>query len=97
MAKHIVIAVEPVDFMDDNGERIQGAKVHYLQDEPEDAPNAKGHLPLNLFLKGDPLGKFRHLPGVYELNFGQRRDKQGKPITVLRDVECIEEFSLPTF
>ncbi|MEC1746784.1 hypothetical protein [Schinkia azotoformans] len=94
MAKHIVLGIEPVDFADENGERIQGAKVHYLQDEPENFGQAKGFLPLNLFMRGDHVSKFTQVPGVYDMDFGQRRDRQGKPIMMLRDVSFVKAFDL---
>lgn len=97
MSKHVVLGIQPVDFPDENGQRIQGAKVHYLPDEAEYTQQAKGFLPLNLFMRGDHVAKFEQLPGVYELDFRQRRDKQGKPIMMLKDCEYIESYNVPTF
>jgi len=99
MSKHIVIGTSPFDLVDDNGQRVQGVKVYYLDNDPEDSNGvngAKGYFPLNLSIMGDHVDKFGAVPGIYDLDFKQRRDKYGKPQLRLSNVEFVESATLPT-
>lgn len=97
MSKHIVIGTSPFDLVDDNGQRVQGVKVYYLDNDPVDSDNgAKGFFPLNLSIMGDHVTKFLDVPGIYDLDFKQRRDKYGKPTLSLRNVDFIEPVTLPS-
>lgn len=94
MSKHIVTGIRPYDFVNKEGERLQGVKVFYLSDHAEDEPNAKGYFPLNLTLTGDHVSKFTEVPGVYELEFNYKPDKYGKPQATLYDVKFVTSFDL---
>jgi len=96
MTKHLVVGTNPFDLVDDNGQRVQGVKVYYLDNDPEDGSNgAKGFFPLNLSIMGDHVSKFSSVPGIYDLEFKQKRDKYGKPSLSLRNVEFVEPVTLP--
>lgn len=95
MAKHIVIGTNPFDLVDDNGQRVQGVKVYYLDTDPEEGNGAKGFFPLNLSIMGDHASVFTSVPGVYDLDFKQKRDKTGKPTLALRSVEFVKSVTLP--
>lgn len=97
MTKHIVIGTNPFDLVDNNGQRIQGVKVYYLDTDPEEVNGAKGFFPLNLSIMGDHVSKFTSVPGIYDLDFKQKRDKTGKPTLSLRSAEFIEPVTLPSF
>lgn len=96
MTKHIVIGTSPFDLVDDNGQRVQGVKVYYLDNDQEDSNGAKGFFPLNLSIMGDHVSKFQSVPGIYDLEFKQKRDKYGKPSLSLRNVEFVESVTLPS-
>lgn len=95
MSKHIVIGTNPFDLVDDNGQRVQGVKVYYLDGDPEESNGAKGFFPLNLSIMGDHVNDFPEVPGAYDLDFKQKRDKYGKPVLALRDVKFIKPVTLP--
>lgn len=95
MGKHIVTGIKPYDFVDDNGQRLQGVKVYYLDNDPEDTRGAKGFFPLNLSIAGDHGSKFNSIPGVYDLDFKQVSDKYGRPTLKLRNVEFVKSVTLP--
>lgn len=95
MSKHIVTGIKPYDFVDDNGQRLQGVKVFYLDNHQENEPNLKGYFPLNLSLTGDHAAKFTEVPGIYDLDFRQTSDKYGKPVLKLRNVNFVSPAKLP--
>lgn len=97
MTKHLVVGTNPFNLVDDNGQRVQGVKVYYLDIEPEDGDNgAKGFFPLNLSIMGDHVSTFTSVPGIYDLEFKQKRDKMGKPSLSLRSVEFVKSVTLPS-
>lgn len=94
MSNHIVTGVRPFNFVNDDGEKIQGVTVHYLDTVNENSDFGKGHAALNLTLIGDHMAKFPELPAVYDLSFRQARDQKGRPVLKLQEVEYVEPFSL---
>lgn len=96
MSKHLVTGIKPYDFTDENGQRLLGVKVYYLDNDPEDTQGAKGFFPLNLSIFGDHASKFQSVPGVYDLEFKQVSDKYGRPTLKLRDVAFVKPATLPT-
>lgn len=97
MTKHLVTGVKPYDFVDDNGQRLQGVKIYYLDNYLENDSRAKGYFPLNLSLLGDHAHKFESVPGVYNLEFKMSPDKFGKPQIKLHDVSFVDSVELPVF
>lgn len=95
MSKYIVTGIKPYDFANEDGQRLQGVKVYYLDNEPEDRKGARGFFPLNLSISGDHVLKFDAVPGIYDLDFKQVSDKYGRPTLRLRDVEFVSSVSLP--
>lgn len=94
MTKHIVTGIRPFNFVNDNGEKVEGVTVYYLDTHNENTEYGKGHTALNLTLIGDHLGKFKELPAVYDMDFRQSRDNKGRPTLRLQDLEYVEPFSL---
>ena len=97
MTKHLVTGVKPYDFVDDNGQRLQGVKLYYLDNHLENDSRAKGYFPLNLSLLGNHADKFISVPGVYDLEFKMTPDKYGKPQIKLHDVSFVDSVELPVF
>lgn len=94
--KHLVLGIKPYDFVDDNGQRLQGVKIYYLDNHLENNANAKGYLPLNLTLVGgDHVDKFISVPGFYNLEFAMMPDKYGKPQIKLHGAAFVESVELP--
>lgn len=94
MSKHIVTGIRPFDFANDDGEKVQGVTVYYLDTFNEESDYSRGHTALNLTLIGDHLHKFVELPAVYDMNFRQSRDSKGRPTLRLQDLEFVEPFNL---
>lgn len=94
MSKHIVTGIRPFDFANDNGEKVEGVTVFYLDTYNENSEYGKGQTALNLTLIGKHLSKFEQLPGVYDMDFRQARDQKGRPTLRLQDVTFVEPFNL---
>lgn len=94
MSNHIVTGIRPFNFANDEGEKVEGVTVYYLDTFNEDSDYGKGHTALNLTLIGSHLEKFKQLPGVYNMNFRQSRDQKGRPNLRLQDLEYIKPFNL---
>lgn len=94
MSNHIVTGVRPFNFANDDGEKVQGITVYYLDTVNENSEYGKGHSALNLTLIGDHSDKFSVIPGIYDLTFRQARDNKGRPTLRLQDAEYLQPFSL---
>lgn len=94
MSNHIVTGVRSFNFVNDDGEKVQGVTVYYLDSFNEDSEYGKGHTSLNLTMIGDHMAKFPELPGVYDLNFRQARDQKGRPVLRLQGVEFVRPHDL---
>ena len=91
----VVLHVRPYDFEAEDGRRLQGSTVTYLDlamkgEEPE-----RGYAPLNLSVEPQVDRQLTAVPGLYDLDFRQRRGKNGKPTLVLAGARLVSavEFS----
>lgn len=95
MSNYIVTGYRPYDFVNADGEKVQGVKVFYLDEGTEESEH--GLFPLNISTTYDQLQNLQQVPGVYDLDFKQRRDQKGKPILVLKSVKFLESLDVPAF
>ncbi len=88
------MAARPYDFKDDDGSRVEGATLHYCTSDPAMDARSVGHVPLNI---SAPV-KFFHLldsvPGHYDIEFGQRPGRGGKPQPTVVGMRFIGEQDL---
>jgi hypothetical protein len=76
---YLVLHVRPYDFEGNDKKRHQGATVTYL-DLSATAPGPEmGSSPLKLSVDAELAKRFTVAPALYQLSFGQRRGKDGKP------------------
>ena len=79
----LVLGVRRYSFKDDDGERVEGAKLHYLtldasEDEDLDV-DQRGEIPFEV---SAPLGlydKLGEVPAFYDVDFRQRPGRGGRP------------------
>lgn len=90
----LVLAARPYDFKDDDGARVEGVTLHYCTSAPEEGARSVGHVPLNI---SAPV-KFFHLlesvPGHYEIEFGQRPGRGGRPAPTVVGMQFLDEANL---
>lgn len=80
---YLVLYVRPYDFKNKQGEHIQGATLTYLDLSMEPTGDERGHAPLNLSVDRQTASQFTTAPAFYDLDFRQKRGKDGKPQIVL--------------
>lgn len=91
---YLVLHVRPYDF-EDEGRRIQGATVTYLDPSTPLAANGeRGHPPLSLSVDPGVERQLSEVPGHYELEFSQRRGKYGRPQLVLAGAKLVHVTNL---
>lgn len=94
MSRYLVLHVRPYDFEDD-GRRIRGASVTYLDPEtPASAEGERGRPPLTLSVDSDIERQISDVPAFYDLKFAQRRGKNGRPQLVLAGARLVQPVDL---
>jgi hypothetical protein len=95
MTPYLVLYVRPYDFQTKEGERCQGATVTYLDLTMQATnPGEHGFAPLQLSIDHEVSKSFTAAPGYYDLEFRQRRGKDGKPQIVLTGGQLIARAPL---
>jgi len=94
----IVLGVKRYGFTNDDGERIEGTQVVYVEDLEytfEEA-NMRGIFPMTVVNNSDKFfDKFSTLPGIYNVIFKQKPDKRGRPVTVPVDAKFVRAYNQP--
>ena len=89
---YLVLHVRPYDFDSDDGRRISGASVTYLDlAEPDTsrASDERGVAPLTISTTVDASRGISQAPGIYDLRFTQRRGKGGRPVLTLTGAQLV--------
>jgi hypothetical protein len=97
MSKYLVLSLKPYDFVNDDGERIQGAKVSYLNKKPSVRENETGFPPLIVSITNpNLLQDLKSAPAIYDMDFEQVTGRNNKPELMLSSLEYIApvDFSL---
>lgn len=89
--KAIVLAVTRHAFTGEDGREVALCKVHYLGDEYIEE-DARGLGVLNISGGLDLWDNFQTVPGVYQLEFGQRPGRYGRPMVTLQGAELVESL-----
>lgn len=92
MAKHVITGYRPYDFVNADGEKVQGVKIFYLDEAVDD--KEVGLFPLNISTGYEQLPQLKAVPGVYDLDFKQRRDQKGRPVLVLKGIEFVSSLDI---
>ncbi|WP_335918022.1 hypothetical protein [Shewanella chilikensis] len=95
MSKHLVLSVKPYDFQNNQGERVTGAKVTYINKKPSSREGEYGYPPLIVSVSNMNLvSNLKEVPAVYEMDFEQVTGKNNKPEIILTDVELISPVDM---
>jgi hypothetical protein len=95
MQEVLVFGVKRYAFTNDDGERVEGTQVIYVEglDYPFEEINMKGIFPMTVtHQSSDFFDKFPTLPGYYNVVFRQKPDRKGKPVSVPVDAKFVREF-----
>lgn len=95
MSKCLVLSIKPYDFENNKGERVQGAKVAYINKRATSRENEKGNPPLIVAISNtEMLKEISEVPAIYDLDFEQVTGKANKPELVLSGIEYIHPVDL---
>lgn len=92
--RYLVLHTREYDFEDDTGRRVNGTTVTYLDPSLAPGDGERGNPPLQLSVANQVAAGFTECPGFYELDFGQKRGKGGKPVVVLTGGRLVAPLSL---
>lgn len=88
----LVLYVRQYDFEDDNKRRVQGANITYVDPSTPPAEGEKGHAPLSITVDVSMMRDFTDVPGVYEMEFTQRRGRNNRPTLALARAVCLAPY-----
>lgn len=94
---YLVLHMRPYDFESDDGRRISGASVTYIDlSEPGPSPTSdeRGVAPLTITTTVDAAQGIVQAPGVYDLRFTHRRGKAGRPVLALAGAQLVRQVEL---
>lgn len=93
---YLVLHVRDFDFESDDGGRVAGATVTYLDPLTPLDPSERGLPPLQMTVKPEVARQLPEAPAYYELTFAQRRGKGGKAALSLIGARHIGPAELAT-
>lgn len=76
----LVLHVRPYAFDADDGRRIEGATVTYLDPSTPIEEGERGLPPLQLTMPSEVASQFPEAPGYYQIKFAHKRGKGGRPV-----------------
>ena len=96
MSKHIITFVSTYDFKNDDGEQLKGCQVSYIDNNVINEKDQKGSLNSKVTCDISFFERFKNqpVPGVYELTFGQKPTRKGKPVLTLTDAKMLKAIDL---
>lgn len=98
MSKYMVLSVKPYDFQNDKGERIQGARVSYLNKKPSVRDNELGFPPLQVSITNQNLlNELKQVPAIYDMEFEQVTGRNNKPELMLSEIEMVSPVDFSVF
>lgn len=75
----LVLGARRYSFKDDDGQLVEGAKLHYLTLDGEDEADSRGDIPLEVSAPIALFNDLQQLPGFYDIDFRQRPGRGGRP------------------
>lgn len=77
----LVLGARRYDFKDDDGSRVEGAKLHYLTLDAteDDDPDRVGEIPFEVSAPLSLFPELREAPAFYDVEFRQRPGRGGRP------------------
>ena len=95
ISKHLILSKKAYDFTNNDGERVQGLKLSYLNDKPSVRDNEEGFTPMIININDKSIVKsLKEIPGIYEMTFDQVTGKNNKPEIILSEVSFLSSTDL---
>ena len=90
----LVVGAERFAFAGEDGQAVNGIRVHYLPEAETQDPEKRGHVPMNTWLRNGEWSLFQSLPALADLDFGVQAGKGGKPQVVIRGIQMGERVRI---
>lgn len=93
----LVLGVKRYSFVNkETGEKVEGTKIEYVEgfDYPFQDSNMKGIFPMNVTGAYSMFDKFTKVPAWYNVEFRQRPDRNGKPVSTPVDAKFVKDLDL---
>lgn len=95
MNNFLVIHTRAYDFEGNDGRQIEGVTVTYIDMNADEEPDEQGLPPLSLSVDKQKARAFSAVPGVYEMDFSQRRGAKGKAVLVFNGARLLQPVQWP--
>lgn len=84
MAKVMVVGLKTYNFENQQGQKIEGAKVSYISDLESNKSNEVGYLPIQASVPLNLVTSLKEIPGIYEVKYDMVPGRNNKPeVTVV--------------
>ncbi len=95
MSKVIVLGhSKPYDFKQDNGDRLQGVKISYINSKPSVKDGEVGFTPIQVTVNPSVLGDLKELPGLYDVSFEMVAGRNNKPEIAVTGFDFIKAVDM---
>ncbi|MDR3289437.1 MAG: hypothetical protein LBT22_08425 [Peptococcaceae bacterium] len=95
MNTYLILGCYAYNFVNkDTGEVIKGNTMHIVDPFDVDDGNRKGCVPLKLTISDKVRENIGELPGLYDIDFGQRPGAGGKPTSYVRNLSFVAPVDL---
>lgn len=89
--KALVVGVKSYSFQNEQGQKIEGAKVSYLTSLESTKNNEVGFLPMQVSIPLNMLSQVNNVPALYDVKFDMIPGRNGKPEVVVSGFEYLNE------
>lgn len=95
--KCLVLSVKPYEFSSKENNVIKGISVSYINKKSSSRENEFGNPPLIINSQSTEnfdFDDFKHVPGVFDMDFEQVTGKDHKPALILTGMELINDVNI---
>lgn len=89
--KALVVGVKTYSFQNDQGQKIEGAKVSYLTSVASTKNNEVGYLPMQVSIPLTMVGQVKNVPALYDVKFDMVPGRNSKPEVIVSGFEYLNE------
>ena len=89
--KALVVGVKSYSFQNEQGQKIEGAKVSYLTSLESTKNNEVGFLPMQVSIPLNMLSQVNNVPALYDVKFDMIPGRNEKPEFVVSGFEYLNE------
>lgn len=89
--KALVVGVKTYSFQNEQGQKIEGARVSYLTNIQSTKSNEVGFLPMQTSVPLNMINQVSVVPGIYDIKFDMVPGRNNKPEVVVSGFEFLNQ------